>query len=328
MSGTDKNDDPKMLSSNAAMFLFAVVIASWGTMWVVIKVIVAEVSPLWAIAIRNGAAAVGLALLLKLTGRFIVPRRGDWPIVLVISLLHMTAFAALVTIGLKYVSVGRSVVLSYTTPLWVAPAAWLFLKEAMPARRIIGVLIGLLGTALLFKPASLDWHNQNAVIGNGILLVAALCWSISILYTRVHRWVSAPLQLVPWQALISSVVLAALASLLEGRPHAVPSAKLISAFVYCSVVGVVIAYWAMTVVNSSLPATTTSLGVLATPVVGIVVSAIALGEKIDTGLVISAAMIIFGIALGTTAGTGRRRAPAIAPVGVDDPTPRTRVSER
>ncbi len=317
MSSPGKGGNLKTLSSNMAMLLFAVVIASWGTMWVVIKVIVAEVSPLWAIAIRNGAAAVGLALILKLTGRFIVPRRGDWPIVLVISLMHMTAFAVLMTIGLKYVPVGRSVVLGYTTPLWVAPAAWLFLKEPMPARRIIGVLIGLLGTALLFKPASLDWHNPHAVIGNGILLIAALCWSVSILYTRVHRWVSTPIQLVPWQAFISAIVLAVLASVLEGRPHVVPSAKLISAFAYCSIVGVVIAYWAMTIVNSSLPATTTSLGVLATPVVGIVVSAIALGEKIDTGLVISAAMIIFGIALGTTAGTGRRTPAAIAPVTAD-----------
>lgn len=306
MSSEKNASTLKVPSANVAMLLFVVVIAAWGSMWVVIKVIVAEVPPLWAIAMRNGAAAVGLALLLMAMGRFVVPRRGDWPIVLVVSLCHMTAFAALMTIGLKYVPVGRSVMLGYTTPLWVAPAAWLFLKEPMPARRIIGVVIGLIGTCLLFNPASFDWHNHNAVIGNGLLLFSALFWSASILYTRVHRWVSTPLQLVPWQALISAVVLTVLASLLEGAPHFTPSVKLISAFGYCSIVGVVIAYWAMTVVNSSLPATTTSLGVLATPVVGMVISAIMLGEKIDAGLLVSAAMIIFGIALGTTARTGKR----------------------
>lgn len=83
------------------MLLFITVILSWGTMWVVIKVIVAEVSPLWAIAIRNGAAAIGLALLLAVMGRFVFPRKGDWPIVLVVSLFHMTAFAVLMTIGLQ-----------------------------------------------------------------------------------------------------------------------------------------------------------------------------------------------------------------------------------
>jgi drug/metabolite transporter (DMT)-like permease len=316
MSSQENVSSLKAPSVNMAMLLFGIVIASWGTVWVVIKVIVAEVPPLWAIAIRNGAAAVGLALILVITGRFIVPRRGDWPIVLVISLFHMTAFVVLMTIGLKYVPVGRSIVLGYTTPLWVAPAAWLFLKEPMPARRIIGVLIGLLGTCLLFNPASFDWHNENAVIGNGLLLLSALCWSVSILYTRVHRWVSAPIQLVPWQAFISSIVLVILASVLEGRPHVTPNLKLISAFGYCSIIGVVIAYWAMTIVNSSLPATTTSLGVLATPVVGIVVSAIALGEKIDTGLLVSVAMIILGVALGTTVGAGKRAA-APMPLAAD-----------
>jgi drug/metabolite transporter (DMT)-like permease len=186
----------------------------------------------------------------------------------------------------------------------------------MPARRIIGVLIGLLGTCLLFNPASFDWHNENAVIGNGLLLLSALCWSVSILYTRVHRWVSTPIQLVPWQAFISSIVLVILASVLEGRPHVTPNLKLSSAFGYCSIIGVVIAYWAMTIVNSSLPATTTSLGVLATPVVGIVVSAIALGEKIDTGLLLSVAMIILGVALGTTVGAGKRAA-APMPLAAD-----------
>ncbi|MCC8396879.1 DMT family transporter [Paraburkholderia sp. MMS20-SJTR3] len=293
----------KVPSTHVAMLLFGIVVASWGGTWVVIKVIVAEVPPLWAIAIRNGAAAVGLALLLMVTGRFIVPRRGDWPIVLVTSLCHMTVFVVLMTIGLKYVPVGRSIMVGYTTPLWVAPAAWLFLKEPMPARRIIGVIIGLIGTCMLFKPGAFDWHNHNAVMGNGLLLLSALFWSASILYTRVHRWVSTPLQLVPWQALISAIVLTILASAFEGTPHFAPSVKLISAFGYCSIVGVAIAYWAMTIVNSSLPATTTSLGVLATPIVGMAISAFLLGEKIDTGLLVSAAMIIFGIALGTTAGT-------------------------
>jgi drug/metabolite transporter (DMT)-like permease len=296
----------KAPSARTAIVLFGIVIASWGTTWVVIKVIVAEVSPLWAIGLRNGAAALGLALILAVSGRFIVPRRGDWPIVLVISLFHMTAFTVLMTIGLQHVPVGRSVVLGYTTPLWVAPAAWLFLKEPMPPRRIIGVVIGLLGTALLFNPASFDWRDEDAVAGNGLLLLSAVCWSVSILYTRAHRWVSTPLQLVPWQALISAIVLITLGSVLEGAPQATPSFRLLCAFAYCSIFGVVIAYWAMTVVNSALPATTTSLGILATPVVGIVVSSIALGEKIDAVVLASAALIIFGIAFGTTTGKGAK----------------------
>lgn len=163
------------------------------------------------------------------------------------------------------------------------------------------MIVGLLGIGLLFNPATFDWHDRNAVIGNGLLLLSALCWSVSILYTRAHKWVSQPLQLVPWQALISAAVLTVIAAFLEGTPSVTPSTKLIAAFAYCSVIGGVVAYWAMTIVNSSLPATTTSLGVLATPIVGIVVSAIALGEQIEPVVVAAAVLVIAGIAVGTTA---------------------------
>ena len=38
--------------------------------------------------------------------------------------MHSVAFGALISFGLKYVPAGRSIVLGYTTPLWVAPGAW------------------------------------------------------------------------------------------------------------------------------------------------------------------------------------------------------------
>jgi drug/metabolite transporter (DMT)-like permease len=70
----------------------------------------------------------------------------------------------------------------------------------------------------------------------------------------------------------------------------------------------------MAMVNRSLPATTTSLGILATPVVGVASSAVALGETIDAALVAAMAMILSGIALGTISLTKAAAAPAIAGV--------------
>jgi drug/metabolite transporter (DMT)-like permease len=61
----------------------------------------------------------------------------------------------------------------------------------------------------------------------------------------------------------------------------------------------VVAYWAMAMVNRSLPAVTTSLGILATPVVGALGSAIALAEPIGMALLAAMALILSGIAVGT-----------------------------
>jgi drug/metabolite transporter (DMT)-like permease len=75
----------------------------------------------------------------------------------------------------------------------------------------------------------------------------------------------------------------------------------------------------MAMVNRSLPATTTSLGILATPVVGVVCSAVAFGEAIDASLITAMSMILSGIALGTISTTKReaiRGQDAPATIGV------------
>ena len=287
-------------TTSAALLLFAFVIVAWGLNWTVTKLIVTQVTPLWTTAIRTGIGTLALLIMLAISRQFSIPRRGDVPVILAISLFHMVAFSALMTAGLKYVPVGRSIVLGYTTPLWVAPGAWLLLKEDLSARQVVGIAIGLTGLAIMFNPAAFDWTDREAVLGNGLLLLSALAWSVSILYTRAHHWIATPFQLVFWQALLATFLLTILALIIEGELHIVWSNTLGMWFAYSGVVGTALGFWAMTVVGRRVSATTTSLGILATPVVGIVSSAAFLGEQVDQALLIAATMIIVGIGIGTS----------------------------
>ena len=123
------------LSRRGALLLFAVIVIAWGLNWTITKTLVQSVTPLWVTAIRSAVATAALAALLFARGEMIVPRRGDLPVVFVTSIFHMVAFSALVAYGLQFAAVGRSIVLGYTTPLWVMPAAWLFLGERMTLSR-------------------------------------------------------------------------------------------------------------------------------------------------------------------------------------------------
>jgi drug/metabolite transporter (DMT)-like permease len=62
---------------------------------------------------------------------------------------------------------------------------------------------------------------------------------------------------------------------------------------------VALAYWAMAMVNRSLPAVTTSLGILATPVVGVLSALVTLHEPLSLPLVGAMLLIAGGIAMGT-----------------------------
>lgn len=287
------------LSRRTALLLFAVVVTMWGLNWTLTKFLVQHIPPLWSVAIRAVIATLALALLVLARRQFIVPRRGDLPVIVSIAVLHMGAFSALVAFGLQFVPVGRSIVLGYTTPLWVAPAAWLLLREPVSKERLAGIVLGLAGIAVMFNPAAFDWSNGNALIGSGLLLLAALCWAANIVYVRGHRWISEPFQLMFWQALLASVLLTVLALMREGVPDIAWTRELVGALLFGGIFGTALAHWAMVIINRSLPATITSLGLLATPVMGVAISALVLGETIELSLIAAMAMILGGIVIGT-----------------------------
>jgi drug/metabolite transporter (DMT)-like permease len=289
------------LPRGAALLLFAVVVLAWGFNWPVTKMIVHSISPLWTVALRSLVATVALLCLLSAQGNLIVPRRGDLPVVLGIAVPHMVAFSALVAIGIQFVPAGRAIVLGYTTPLWVIPAARLFLGEPVTRRHLAGGGVAFAGLALMFNPLAFDWDDGRAVLGNGLLLLAAACWAVSIVYVRAHRWISTPFQLVFWEALLATLLLVLLAVLFDGIPHIEWTPPLSLLLLYGGVVGNALAYWAIAMVNRSLPAATTSLGLLATPVVGTLSAAVVLGEPIGPTLLCAMALIVSGIALGTMA---------------------------
>src|SRR5712691_3116239 len=144
------------------LFLATVVVA-WGLTWPVNKLVLATVPPLWAVTLRSIIATAVLFVLALALDRVHLPPRQDLPVLLSITLLHMVGFTVLTSYGLSVVPAGRSVVLAYTTPLWVTPGARLFLGEQHPPRRVFGVVACFLGLALLFNTLALDWRRGEVV---------------------------------------------------------------------------------------------------------------------------------------------------------------------
>jgi drug/metabolite transporter (DMT)-like permease len=283
------------------------VVCAWGLTWPVNKVILASLSPLWAVTLRSAIATVALFALTAWRGRIAWPPAGDLPVLVSITLLHMVGFNLLASWGLGLVPTGRTVVLAYTTPLWVTPGAALFLREPLTARRVVGVLVGLAGLVTLFNPLTFDWGDRAVVWGNLAILAGALLWAASILHIRAHRWRSTPFALIPWETLLATLLLAPIA-LATGAPTEVtwtPSFTLL--LLYLGIVGTAVAYWAVATASRLLPAVTTSLGLLATPVVSAVTAGLWLGEPLTLQLLIAITLVLGGVAIGATDRTGRAR---------------------
>lgn len=301
---------PPPISTTKVVFLFAACVVAFGLTWPVSKAVLADATPIWVAALRAVLAMLVLIVLLLARRELRVPPRRDWPIVLSIGGFQMTGFFAFTQLGLVHVGAGRAAILAYTTILWVVPLSVVVLRERIDLAKIIGIVLGLCGIAVLMGQFGGALHDPAVLRGGVFLLLAALSWGIAIIHARFHRWQSTALQLLPWQFAMAAFVLIVLAAIFEpdGYIGTSPGTLALMALLggFLSPFG----SWSSLIVQRALPAIVSSLGFLAAPVVGLSVSALWLGEPITGDLVIGGVLILAGIALIIVVGWRRQRAPA------------------
>lgn len=87
-------------------------------------------------------------------------------------------FATWIT-SLSYTSIAASTTLVTTNPIWVAIISWLWFRETLSPKTIIGIVITLAGGLLIgLEGSDVDVVGQNPLLGNALALVGS--WSISL----------------------------------------------------------------------------------------------------------------------------------------------------
>lgn len=280
-----------------AYLQLAASVVLFGLAFPVLKIGLTASTPVWLAAGRATLSALTAFVLLAALRRLRWPDRGDWPIVLSVGVFQLTLYFALANIGLQFVPAGRSGVLTYTPMLWLVPLS-LLVGERVGWRAVLGVALGMVGIVVLIDPTRFDWTDRSLIEGHVLLLLAGLSWAIAILHSRRHRWRTSPLDVLPWQMSVATILLWSLALIIEPRGYLdLGKADLWIALLYIGTFAGPAGTWAAVSVARALPPITGSLGMLATPLLGIAGSAVLVGETITLNLVLGAALMIAGIAI-------------------------------
>lgn len=291
--------------------LVVLLVLIWGVSWPICKIGLSFIPPIWFAVYRLMIGMATIFLIVVLTGKLIIPKRRDLPIIFVMGILQMACFMILITVGLHYVSAGRSAILVYTTPIWVMPLAILFFHEKLTTYKAIGFVLGMLGILILFSPSGIDWTDKDALFGNALLLLAALCWAVAILCARNMKWYRTPLELMPWQLLVGFLPVLALACWQHPDPAVEWNQSLIFSLFVTGVFGTAFGYWGTLVVSKELPSITVSLCYLAVPVAGLLAAAVILHEPITMLVLIAMLFIITGIACVALGGRQKKVLPPV-----------------
>ncbi|MGB3440275.1 MAG: DMT family transporter [Actinophytocola sp.] len=179
----------------------------WGSSFLWIKIGLASFTPIQMTFVRLVLGAAVLVVLCY-AGRRRLPRdRRLWGHLTVAALIGNAIPFTLFAVGERTVDSGVAGVLNATTPLWVLLIGIVLRSERdLSATKLGGLVLGFLGTLLIFSP----WEAEIAGWGAFVILVAAICYAISFAY--IGRFVSgrgvAPIALSASQILAATGLMA------------------------------------------------------------------------------------------------------------------------
>ncbi|MBL3687901.1 DMT family transporter [Leucobacter zeae] len=259
--------------NRAALLLVTVI---WGVNFVSARFALDAMSPWGFRAVSFGAgAAILFALAPILRVRLRLPRRIDLLHLAVAGTFGIAGFGVLSAVSLLNTTAGRTSIVVYTMPIWVALLGRVWLGERLGPRRVVSVWVGIAGLAVLLVPLL----RGGPSLGELAALGAALSWALGTVYLKWAAVDAAPLAITAWQ-LGAGAVVSLVALALDGGPvfRAAPDAAAWAGIVYSTLIGTVFAYVLWFQVVQRLPASVAGLGTLLVPVFGMAAGMLLLGE--------------------------------------------------
>jgi len=277
----------------------------WGLNWPVMKVALAGIPVLPFRALCLLIAGPAMLALARLGGdRLALPRREIKPLLLA-SLFNVTLWHLTTAYGVTQMPAGHASIIAYTMPAWATLLGMLFLGERLTPARGAGLLLGLAGVGALVLP---DLATLAAApLGTASMILAALSWAIGTVVTKRCRWTGSVAALTGWQICLGGAPIVAAALIAGPFPDlARADAATLAALAYVIVFGMLIGQWGWFAVLARLPVTQASIGTLAIPVIGVLSSALLLGERLTAAELVALALVVAALALTLRPG-GRRR---------------------
>src|SRR5213076_563423 len=134
--------------------------------WLFIKLGLADLPPLTFAGIRFLIASLILIGLILARGLRWPRQRRDWLVIAVVGLLQFSLNYGLVFWGEQRISSGLAAVLQSTFPSFGLVIAHFYLpNERLTAKKVIGVLLGFTGVAIIFSQ-QISITGQSALIGS------------------------------------------------------------------------------------------------------------------------------------------------------------------
>ena len=271
----------------------------WGANPVAVKMGLVAFPPLWSAFFRFAIGVVCIAIWAMALGTRLWPENREWPGLFILALWFMTQIC-LMNFCINFTSGASAAIMTATYPLFSGIFAhFMIAGDRLDKAKTVGLLIAFLGVGLVLSKGRLPNELSRANFGDLILLVSAVLLGGRMIFTaKLVRNVE-PMRVVLWQMLLSLGGFAAGAVMWEEIVWRQVEWIPIGALVYQGVViaGVVFMVNAWLIKQYS-PSVMVSFGFIS-PISGVVVSALLLGDQLTWDLAVGTAGVGIGLIILT-----------------------------
>lgn len=266
---------------------------AWGASFLFMRIASPELGPVFTTELRVTLAGTALLLYAFVTRRKLGILK-HWKQFLLLGAINAALPFTLICMAELHLSASLAAILNATTPMFAALAAWGTRQEKPGLAKSAGLVIGLIGVAVLvgWSPVPL---TSTVLLSVGYSLCAALCYAFGGLYaSRVGSGLT-PLALAAGQQLGASVVLLPLAVIFA--PDHLPSAAAVYSVLGLSLICTSVAYLLyFRLIVSIGPVKTVSVTFLV-PVFGLMWGAIFLHEPVYANTLAGLVIILLSVTL-------------------------------
>jgi len=262
----------------------------WGGSFCFNGVVLKELPPMTVVFIRVVLASLMLLPLLRYYKLSFPTSLSGWTPFVAMALINNVIPFSLILTAQTRITGGLASVLNATTPLFTVMIMAAAGEEKLTARRIAGVILGLIGVIIL-RGENLGFRDSQAV-GVVLCLTAAFCYGITALLGRRMLSASPPLATATFQMLASCVMMAILATTFE-QPWQLPMPSLTTwlAILGLAALSTALAYLVFVAILQRSGATNVVLVTLLIPVVAILLGYLVLGEHVTRQEIVGALVI-------------------------------------
>lgn len=283
--------DQRLALDARAAAMMVLLCLTWGLQQVVLKLAAADVAPVLMIALRSGIAAALVGALMWWRRERWLPRTG------LAGALAGALFALeflLLGEALRHTSAGHAVVLLYTAPIFAA----LGLQWKLPAERLgrvqwAGIGLAFAGVAATFLGRAGD--APAGMLGDAMALLAGVAWGATTVVVRVSRLSRAPASQTLLYQLLAAFVLLTAAALASGQAGFEPTPLAWWSLAFHALIVSFASFLAWFCLLRTYLASRLGVFSFLTPVFGVVLGALLLGESLEAGFVLGSALVVTGI---------------------------------